>query len=118
MSLLQRMHELPFDFIKDTFFRYANVITCCTGVEVSRQVANREEVDCIVPNTFLAWETYVDGQPEFTNVQWNTLVRTLNGQDTCLLKAKSELEDMFCSLTPTTYYDFLAEKPFSQRKPC
>ena len=67
MSLLQRMHELPFDFVKDTFFWYANVITCCTGVEISRQVANREEVDCIVPNTVLAWETYVDGQPEFTN---------------------------------------------------
>ena len=67
MSLLQRMHELPFDFVKDTFFRYANVITCCTGVEVSKRVADREEVDCIVPNIFLAWETYVDGQPEFTN---------------------------------------------------
>ena len=65
MDSLTCLNALPFELKKEIFSRYAKSISCCTGVEVLRGPPTAEKAEYIVPNTFLAWDIYVDGQREF-----------------------------------------------------
>ena len=64
-QVLTRLHTLPIEIRKKIFSLYVRSDSCCTGIEVKRGPPNAEQVDYLVPNTFLSWDSYVDGQREF-----------------------------------------------------
>ena len=64
-QVLSNLHTLPIELRKEIFQRYAKSKSCCIGLEVLRGPPTAQVAEYLVPNTFLAWDIYVDGQPEF-----------------------------------------------------
>ena len=64
-QVLVHMEELPIEIKKNIFHRYVKSTKCCIGIEITRNLPSGKQIDHMVPNTFLTWEIYVDGQPEF-----------------------------------------------------
>ena len=79
-DVLTHAHELPAEILKDIFGRLVKTINCCMGIEIFRGPPQSTKADYMAPNTFIGWDMYVEGQPEFrygapdgyfmNNIEW------------------------------------------------
>lgn len=70
MCILNRLGELPFEFGRNVFLQYASGMYACTGLEVTRKFSDKEVADYLVPNSYDAWELYMDAQPEVKSAEF------------------------------------------------